>query len=813
MSNEIKYEIFDIPTYKTTIKDAKKIIGTLSEISNILEETNNLHERIDKTDLLRLFVDVDKLKLHNPTATLPQILTNICEYVGCELTEISYTTNFGIETGSHHVVIPNRYMLSSDMKLFWKDFKHMYNYNNEIDIGILDKSTWFRLPNQLKENQLGTEHVIQQGCLSDFVLKCVEGSIKYEPTKRIINKRKLDNFIIPLPETSPSSNCEISDEPIQYKPIDMTDKYLDLLFNVITNKKPNIGYNEILSIATVLKCNHYDKSVFLKFAEPNDDTNIAIRTWNAIKVEDNEYSMGVFIKLAEQCNIIGYNQWRLKYRTYFISIEHLSDPFLASKQILETLNDHLVLCNETWYMLDENNLWKPQKEPSYYVVEELRKYIDYSNLQTATKITQTKDDETRKQLVAIQAKYGKMYSTISTNAYLSVIIKYLKKLLVNNEFLNMLDTTAGVLVFKNGVVDLQTKIFRKGILSSDFVSKTIPYDYIPANPAKMCYVKSILLKILNNTTEHLEYFLSIIGFTFIGLPNLEKSLYFCIDKTDACRGDNGKTFFFDILDTLLPNYVYKTKSSFLEKKNTKVHKQMINMKGMRLVWTDEFGRNEANCELIKEIGDGLKTENEVMYGTSETIKILFKLFVLTNHLPVINVDEGAVFNRFKQISYGSHFDRTGKRTVENPKRLEFIADTSLGDKIKSQYYNEVFQLIIDYAFKYYTNKSLPKVPTQFLNDTKETQQSNDLFAIWFNDYCVFDETSRVSLKQLVYKSNFEEKFIREGMLRLGYKYNKDLSKLGKDISGKSFKGGFQNVKLIQFENEIDEQFDEEIVIE
>ena len=35
----------------------------------------------------------------------------------------------------------------------------------------------------------------------------------------------------------------------------------------------------------------------------------------------------------------------------------------------------------------------------------------------------------------------------------------------------------------------------------------------------------------------------------------------------------------------------------------------------------------------------------------------------------IDADETAVYNRFKQISYGSHFDRTGSRTVETLRNL------------------------------------------------------------------------------------------------------------------------------------------------
>jgi putative DNA primase/helicase len=354
---------------------------------------------------------------------------------------------------------------------------------------------------------------------------------------------------------------------------------------------------------------------------------------------------------------------------------------------------------------------------------------------------------------------------------------------------------------------LRTKLFREGILSSDFITDTIPYDYKPCNPEKKSYLKSVLKKILNNNDEHLEYYLSIIGFSFIGTPDLEKSIYFMIDKTFGGKGDNGKTFWFDILNSLMPNYVYRSKASLIEKNNTKVHKQLVMTKGKRLVWLEELPKDkQTNAELMKEIGDGKQLENEIMFGTSETLNILFKMFILSNHVPKIDPNESAVYNRYKQVSFNSHFDRTGERTEEDPKKLLFIADSSLGDKIKNEYYNEVFDLIIEYAYKYY-EKKIPKIPQQFVNDTNETKTTNDSFAVWFNDNCIIDSNGRVALKQLVSASGINEKEVKEGMIRLGFKYNKDLRGLGVDAYKKHYKGGFEGVVFTT--NDIEDEEDEE----
>jgi phage/plasmid-associated DNA primase len=485
--------------------------------------------------------------------------------------------------------------------------------------------------------------------------------------------------------------------------------------------------------------------------------------------------------------------------SYYISIDKLEDPHECAKVITQTLKHTLVLCSEKWYMVSSDNLWATQSEPTYYITSEIRKYIDEGQKQTAHKISRA-EGEAKDKLIEIQKRYLKAYRDISRPAFLSVITKNLKTLLCDRLFTEKIDKLTDHLAFKNGILNLKTRQFRRGILPSDYITQTIEYDYMPANPEKTQYVKDVLLKILNNNPEHLEYFLSIIGYTFIGRPKLEKAFYFCVDKTTSSKGDNGKTFYFDILSNLMACYVYKTQGNFLEKNNTKKHKQLAKMKASRLVWLDEFGTNNMDAEFVKTLGDGLTTENEVMFGTSETINIQFKVFGLTNHLIRMASNEDAVFNRYTQISYGSHFDKTGTRTVEEPNKLLFIADKTLSDRLIQDYRNEIFGLVIEYANRYYSS-GLPKVPTQFQADAQETKINNDEFAMWIHENCIVDDDARVALKALVYESGMPEKKIKDNMKRLGYKYDKDLRKCGKDDRGLAYKGGYVGVKLNEKEAE------------
>jgi hypothetical protein len=90
-----------------------------------------------------------------------------------------------------------------------------------------------------------------------------------------------------------------------------------------------------------------------------------------------------------------------------------------------------------------------------------------------------------------------------------------------------------------------------------------------------------------------------------------------------------------------------------------------------------------------------------------------------------------------------------------------------------------------------------------LKDSKETQNSNDPFGLWFADNCE-SSVENMPLKLLVNSCNMSEKIVKEGMVRLGFKYDKDLSKMGKDQCDKAYKGGFIGCKIVEVVEVVEE---------
>jgi len=571
----------------------------------------------------------------------------------------------------------------------------------------------------------------------------------------------------------------------------------DLLFLIRIDPKDRPVW---LWICSCIKYNNMTERHWEYFGELNElnwDTE-KIDLFKNCRTDSKKNDIFCLQYYAKKNNPEQYKLWLERWNVYQITAEQVKDPFACSKVIYSTLQHTLRLSKENWFMLQKNNLWKSQREPSFFIVEEMHKYLDCGRNRLNDALNNAEGDEKDKLTERLKHWMG-LYTLVSSNSYISGLTRFLRTQLVDDKFPERLDCLTGKLAFQNGIMDLETKTFREGIRWDDYLTETIPHDYSPVENTD--FVREKLKLIVNNNEEQLEYHLSVFGFSFIGMPELIKSVIFHIDKTDGGRGDNGKSFFFDILHSLMPNYVYRSKSSFLDKNNKTIHKQISQIKGKRLVFLEEMPKKQAmNHSLFKEIGDGNSIENEIMYGTCETIKVQCLLHALSNHIPDLSADEEACYNRYRQISYNSHFDRTGTRTEEDIAKLEFIADETLKDSIKTEYAAEVFNLIIDYAHKFFVRgKKLPAIPAQFSKDTKETKAANDKFG---DENLEIAVDGKVPEKKILYELNLNnihltEKELRKRMKDKGFVYNADLRGMGiNDQTGKHHKGGYEGVKEV-----------------
>jgi phage/plasmid-associated DNA primase len=574
------------------------------------------------------------------------------------------------------------------------------------------------------------------------------------------------------------------------KEVYMTD-YDDMIINGLGKKR--LEYNEYLRLASVLKTNNVSVDIWNKWNTEccNVDDDDHVKRWRDCVI-DTDLKMSFVEGMCKKYDPTYYKKWKgtqiRKMTSQTLKLGHRDVAEVCSKKM-----NRLKYCNDCWYLCRENtNLWAVVKKPHSYIVKIIQDEIN-DLITDTTEAIKNASDNRRKELEEERKELFKCYSVVAGTGYAPCVMNYLAEYLYEDKFNEKIDYNIGFLAFKNGILNLKTGVFRKGLLPEDYISFTLDFDYKQNSVDENSFVWRQFKKVLNNNDTHLDYFMSLVGHSFTGESSLVKAMYFMIDGSGDSKGDNGKSFLFSIFKNIMGDYVGKPTSSLLEKNNSKVHKQITGLKGKRFIYMEEFPQKAINCDLMKELGDGGEMNNEVMFGTMEKINIIGMFFALSNHTPKLDADESAGYNRYKEVSFKSHFDRTGDREEENEDELEYIADTGIGAKIVNEYRDEVIGLILKYAMRFYKS-GIPPTPIEFLKAEQQTKASNDEFLDWFQDYIEGCEDDRVAEKRLSVLSTFDVKKVRKGMMRLGYKYDRNLRGLGTDGVGKHYKGGYELMK-------------------
>lgn len=537
-----------------------------------------------------------------------------------------------------------------------------------------------------------------------------------------------------------------------------------------------------------------------------DQNNDTLR-YNSILCNSNyNITLGTIYYLFKTTNPNKYNQITTDYQEKndifngYLKIDELENNYELAHKISKTITKSLVYTsNRNWYSLNENNLWI-NVNPSRNLTKEILRYIDYNIAYYATKLNSTSSEVEKKKLISYIDLFSKRRKGICNEVSpIKKIKDFLEAIIIDYEFESKLDKNRDVMAFKNGILCLKTREFREGFRCDDYLTTHISFNYNKKfDVDKLKFLKEKITEIMNNDTEHFNYLMSIIGACFTGHANKIKEFYFCVDGIGGI-GNNGKTFLFDILTAIFPNYVYKTNKTFLEATNTKSHKQLANMGGKKIVWCDEWSQKAPNYELIKTIADGNSEEYDVLFSTCGQLDILFKMFVLTNHTPNMSADEEAVYNRLRQITYSSHFDTQGLTSEIDVEKLKFIADPMLPELLKNEYKDELVELILQFSQKFILNNyKLPKIPNKFANDTKATKSANNALLVAIDELCEIEKDTYLSMKDLKEITGLKDsKELVKKMTQLGYEYLKD-----KKISGK--KGQFCGLQL-KDEDEYEEE--------
>jgi putative DNA primase/helicase len=226
-----------------------------------------------------------------------------------------------------------------------------------------------------------------------------------------------------------------------------------------------------------------------------------------------------------------------------------------------------------------------------------------------------------------------------------------------------LDSGKLLLNCANGTLDLsacELKTHDK----DDFITKIIATEY--DHEAKCERWESILNDIFGGNESLIKYFQRVIGYSLTGLTS--EQCFFILHG----NGNNGKTTLMKTIANLMGDLAKQAPpKAFMKKRNDNgAGYDIAILKGARLVQAVETEHGQELAEnLIKSVTGGDQISSRDLYKSFTAMNPTFKIFILTNHLPVIKGTDDGIWRRVRLVPFNNSIpaDKVDKNLINELK--------------------------------------------------------------------------------------------------------------------------------------------------
>jgi P4 family phage/plasmid primase-like protien len=536
-------------------------------------------------------------------------------------------------------------------------------------------------------------------------------------------------------------------------------KYLDILdCDRFTdrNKWLNIGYILYSIYVENKDLWHYFSSKWQHYDEDGAD-----QAWDSFANSEYIYTVNHLIHLASIDNFEDCNELTKEIPNHDIKYLRPFDNIL-SKLIFRIYGEKFV-CNNPkgndWYHYNGVR-WKRENKSAT-----LRKKIINEIFQMI--------ENYRRQLIREGASEDtiKNYYNILHKLSSGIPLNCLELEFYNENFDKIIDQNKDLLGFENGILDLKTFEFRKGI-SSDYVSMSTGYDYTLVEKSDPLYIElsDLICKILPDP-EVRSFTMKSLASCLDG-HNRDENFYIWSGKN--ATGGNGKSTLTDLMTSSLGEYACEPPVSLITGKRetaNSANSALASIRNKRAVFMGEPPSNQMiQVDIMKSLTGGDKVSTRELHQSQIEFKPHAKFFLACNKIPSVSDLDGGVTRRLKITEFVSRFtdeisvvkEKTGTESTSDndsessEKVYEFQKDPDLKSRVDSGYYNTAFISILLHYYRIYREEGLIP-PHQVVSVTKKYENNNNNIKSFIDENIIKgdkkDSITKEELKQ-AYKSDF-----------------------------------------------------------
>jgi putative DNA primase/helicase len=318
--------------------------------------------------------------------------------------------------------------------------------------------------------------------------------------------------------------------------------------------------------------------------------------------------------------------------------------------------------------------------------------------------------------------FAKISESIRRREAMVKTAQYIKEL---NTGADELDKNPWLLNVRNGTIDVLTGDFMEH-RQEDMITKLANVIY---NPTADCPLwKQFVREIMNYKGDLITFLQTAVGWALTG--NIEEQTMFILYGSGA----NGKTTFLNTITYLLGDYALATPTeSFMKKNGDQNTNDIARLRGTRFVTTTEAEQGRRLSEpLIKKITGNDQITARFLYGEYFNFTPTFKIFMATNHKPVIKGTDHGIWRRIMLIPF----------TTTIPKEKQ---DKSLEEKLKNEA-SGILNWLLEGTLRW--RREGLAAPAVILNATDEYRGEMDVIGNFINERCIKKPDVTIRIREL-----------------------------------------------------------------
>ena len=278
---------------------------------------------------------------------------------------------------------------------------------------------------------------------------------------------------------------------------------------------------------------------------------------------------------------------------------------------------------------------------------------------------------------------------------------------------------------KNGTIDLRKGIVREQ-MPEDLITRIANVEYDPN--ADCPNWKKFIMEIMNYNTELIHFIQNAAGWAITG-DTSEQTMFILFGT-----GANGKSTFLNVIMNILGDYAIATPTeTFMLKRSEQITNDIARLRGTRFVTTTETEHGKRLSEpLIKQITGNDRMTARFLYGEYFNFIPTFKIFMATNHKPLIKGTDHGIWRRIKLIPFVTR--------IEEEKQ-----DKHLEQKLMLEG-SGILNWLIEGARRWC--KEGLKTPNIIINATDEYRGEMDVIGNFIKERCVQEPDYTIKAREL-----------------------------------------------------------------